>query len=523
MWRRGITLVRALGHPGRGARASLAAAACAVLLAGCGDATSRPMPATLPPVVAAAPPAATAPSQSPSEPAAGPAFPLHAAGSAVEEAPPAETFAEQRAPAEEVQPVFRPSDRRPRHDDEWLARHGIHRYESKRLRLYTDLAPQLARPLPPLIDLAYAAWEEYLGPLPPDREGTDFQITGYLLDDRPLFERVGLIPADLPAFVNGRHRGAEFWMINPQEDYYRRHLLIHEATHCYMTIMPGTRAPVWYLEGVAEQFGTHRIAEDGRVHFRVMPDDREHFGGLGRIRMIAEAVAAGKPLSLDDVSRLQPNDYLKTQAYAWSWALCEFLGKHPRYRDRFRELSRHVTGTQFEAAFGEFFDRDLPDIRTEWPLFVRHLQHGYDHERAAIDFQPGKPLDAGAAASTCEVAADRGWQSSGYRVEAGRSYEVSASGQFVLATEPKPWVSEPQGVSIRYWDGRPLGMLLAAIRSDEPSDGTFRERMLETIPIGRQARFAAPVGGTLYFRVNDSWSELADNSGRVQVQLRLVP
>ena len=33
-----------------------------------------------------------------------------------------------------------------------------------------------------------------------------------------------------------------------------------------------------------------------------------------------------------------------------------------------------------------------------------------------------------------------------------------------LADEPKPWVSEPQGITFDYFNGRPLGMVVAAIR-----------------------------------------------------------
>ena len=47
----------------------------------------------------------------------------------------------------------------------------------------------------------------------------------------------GLLPDNLPSFLNGRHRGQEFWLNDQDQDYYRRHLVIHEATHCYMTII----------------------------------------------------------------------------------------------------------------------------------------------------------------------------------------------------------------------------------------------------------------------------------------------
>src|SRR5437763_3128797 len=91
------------------------------------------------------------------------------------------------------QRVYRTSVETPRYDDRRLADLGIHRYESKHLILYTDIEPDLARPLPRLMDQAYAAWEAYFGPLPPDRDGKVFQMIGFIMADRALFRDADLI------------------------------------------------------------------------------------------------------------------------------------------------------------------------------------------------------------------------------------------------------------------------------------------------------------------------------------------
>ena len=132
--------------------------------------------------------------------------------------------------------IYRPSDTRPKHDAAALAEFGIKRYASKHLVLYTDIKPDTCEPLPGLADQLYEALEDYFGPLPPDREGSVFQMTGYIMADRRLFRETGLLPEDLPGFYHGRHRGAEFWMNDQEYDYYLRHLMLHEATHCFMTI-----------------------------------------------------------------------------------------------------------------------------------------------------------------------------------------------------------------------------------------------------------------------------------------------
>lgn len=427
-------------------------------------------------------------------------------------------------PVREPAIVYRPSDRRLPRDDAKLARAGIHKYSSKRLLLYSDIAPAAAMPLPALMDRAYDAWEAYFGPLPPDREKSAYQMTGYIMSDKELFREAGLLPDDLPGFNHGRHRGQEFWMNDQPDGHYREHLMLHEGTHCFMTAVPNAMMGfVWYMEGMAELFGTHFTGDDGVPRFRVMPHDREFFPGLGRIRLIEDEVREQGPRELQAILETRPIAFLQNDAYAWSWAVCEFLDSHPRYRDRFRKVGTQVARQNSQAGLESVFAADWNDLREEWLLFAANLCHGYDTERAAIDFRAGKPLPNDGPAPAIEIEAGRGWQSSGVLVEAGRTYRIKAAGRFTLAQQPKPWVSEPQGVSIRYHAGRPLGMLLGTIRSSTPPAKPPRTTMLDTFPIGRELEFKAPVTGTLYFRLNEFWNELADNTGAVQVETTSVP
>lgn len=418
------------------------------------------------------------------------------------------------------QPIHRPDDARPRHDDRRLAEMGIRLYESKRLKLYTDIDPEIARTLPPVIDAVYPAWCDYFGELPSDRAGSDFQMTGHLIKDEALFREAGLVPEDLPMFEHGRHRRNEFWMREQQYDYFRRHLLIHEATHCFMTFMPDVDAPVWYIEGMAEHFATHRIKADGSIEFRIMPGSANEVPGWGRISGVRAEFLAGKARSISNILGLPATEFLKPEPYAWSWALSQFLDEHPRYHQRFQQLSRHLQRGAFPREFAAAFNDDARDLATEWTLFVTHLQYGHNTARAAIDFQPGSLLTADRPEHRIVIAAERGWQSSGVRVEAGRTYEVSASGRVTLSDKPKHWVSEPQGISIRYFDGWPLGRLLGCVRMETEGRDGEAEAMLKTIDLGGGDSFVAPHTGTLYLRVNDAWNSLSENSGRFTVTLR---
>jgi hypothetical protein len=429
-------------------------------------------------------------------------------------APAADEAAEQLA-----QPVFRSPDQRPHHDDARLKEMGIASFESKRLKLYTDVSPERIQSLLPAVDAVYDALVDYFGPLPPSPQRTEFQVTGNLMADKALFRRAGLLPDDLPPFLNGRHLEQEFWVNEQETDYYRRHLVIHETTHCFMLAVRDVHIPTWYMEGMAELFGTHRIDGHGRYEFRVMPDRPERFDGLGRIPIIRTEVAHGRWKSLEDLRELTPTEFLNNTAYAWSWAACAFLDGHPRYAPRFHELSKHLLGHEFESTQRRLYSPDLPALRTEWALFTHQLQFGYDLARAAIDFETGKPLRPGAASSELSIAADRGWQPSGVTVQQGRKYEIVATGEVTLAKVPKPWISQPQGISIVYSEGHPIGTLLAAVRG-EPAGESADETMLKEIVVGRNKTFVAATTGTLYFRINDRWGSLADNSGHYRVVLR---
>lgn len=420
-----------------------------------------------------------------------------------------------------AQPVFRPDDRRPKHDDSALNAAGIRIFESKRLKLYTDLDAEIAQTLPPLVDQAYEAWEQSLGPLPPDRAGTDFQITGYLIRDLASFREFKLVPDGL-VFEHGRHLRNEFWMHDQVTDYYRQHLLLHEATHCFMTYLPDVNAPVWYLEGMAEYFGTHRQELPEQTKFCVMPTGPREFSGFGRIDLIRDAMKVKKPVSIGSIFAWQPIEFTTTEHYAWSWALCAFLDGTPRYRERFRSLSEFSHGNQFHRHLTEIFTADDRDLVTAWTVFTGNLQYGYDLVRAAIDFRAGTPLETDKLSRTVQVEADRGWQSTGISATAGQRYEIVATGRCTLAEEPKPWISEPQGISIRYFRGHPIGMLIGCLRTDEGPAGGPEESMLRIIPLGARQTFVPDVTGTLYLRINDAWNSLHDNRGQFEATLRCV-
>src|SRR5690606_33067247 len=112
---------------------------------------------------------------------------------------------------------------------------------------------------------------------------------------------------DLPPFAHGRHRDLEFWAYDQPTDYYRRHLVIHEATHCFMST-GGFVPPPWYMEGMAELFATHDRSSAGAWRFGLMPGGPTGFEGLRRIPLIRQAIREGQARSTKSIREMTAQD-----------------------------------------------------------------------------------------------------------------------------------------------------------------------------------------------------------------------
>jgi hypothetical protein len=416
-------------------------------------------------------------------------------------------------------------------DDEKAAAAGIRKIEGKRITLYTDIAGAEIDRLPAIFDLAFPQFCEYFRVKP--KTVADWHATGFLMKDKKKFDEAGLIPAGLPNFPHGFSWNYDLWLFDQKSDYYRRHLLLHEGVHSFMnTVLGGCGAP-WYMEGMAEMLATHAY-RDGRLMLNYFPQSRDEVPELGRIRIIHDDLAANRGLPLEKILAYPPSAHHSNDAYAWSWAAAKLFDTHPRYQQRFRELPKDVLHPDFNADFRKLFADDLPDMYQEWQVFIDSLEYGYDIPRTVIDFTPGRPVADSGEPITVTVAADRGWQNSGLRVEEGRKYELTAVGRWKKTVRPKLWAGlkdppeqielEPGGISIRYYRGQPVGLLQAAVRPDapQPDAGSQNSKTPFSSPIavGLDAALTPATSGTLYYKLNDSAADLSSNDGEVKVEIQ---
>ena len=399
-------------------------------------------------------------------------------------------------------------------DEGRAAAAGVRKIVGQRLTLFTDLpsSPEIDG-LPALFEQAYPQWCAYFGQ--PEKPPEAWHTHGFLMRDKNRFITAGLLPAELPPFPNGYSIGHDLWLYEQPTEYYRRHLLLHEGTHSYMNTVLGGGAMPWYAEGMAELLATHRYVE-GKLTLDYFPQRRDEVPQLGRIRLVRDAVAAGRLRTLEEILNFPPNVHLENEPYGWCWALAALLDGDLRYRDRFRTLGAKVRVDDFNAEVRRLFTPDWDQLCDQWEVYATNLEYGYDLVRSAIEFAPGEPLKPSGA--KVKVAADRGWQSTRVRLEPGRRYRLEARGRYQLATEPRVWWSEPNGVSIRYYAGQPMGLLLGAVRADSrPATGP--SALVRPQPIGLGTVIEPQTAGTLYLRINDSPAELADNAGTLDVTI----
>lgn len=393
---------------------------------------------------------------------------------------------------------------------------GIRLLSGDHLQLYTDLPSQSGiDELPRVFDAAIPHWCRYFG-IQPERT-RDWQIAGCLMREPERFRAVGLFPETLPPFLHGYQSGRQFWLYEQPSEYYRRHLLLHEGTHAFMNQFLHGCGPPWYMEGIAELLGTHHWS-GGQLELGVFPKQRDSVPLWGRIKIVRDAYQARSALTIDKVLRFGPEAHREVAPYGWCWAACVFLDQHPDFQNDFRKLVQQVqdTSNKFSAVYLVKLSPQTRSLLEQWQLFVARIDYGYDIAREAVIYRQPRSLGE---QEPIRVDAARGWQSTGIRLEAGQRYRITASGRFQVDADPDIWWSEPNGVTLRYYQGLPVGQLIAAINDDQQPLHDVTP-LLFPQPVGLDAELVPENSGTLFLRINDAPNDLDNNRGEIQVTVR---
>ncbi len=393
---------------------------------------------------------------------------------------------------------------------------GFSRVSGKYIDVITDMPlNEDLRELTKAFDAAIPQWCQVFALS--EATVAEWHVEAYVMLDRARFQAAGLIPQAISGFKYGFQLGDRIWVTEQQSAYYRRHLLLHEGTHWMMARKYGRQGPPWLMEGMAEWLGTHRW--DG-IHLKmgVIPRTREEAAYWGRTKIIQQQLADGVAPSLESILRYSDIAHQDQDAYAWSWAAVLFLKHHPSSSDTFDLLLKQPMQGRDDVnrwLFKQLQTR-WPHLRREWNAAITDFDYGYDLSRGMLGLSKTSVLLN--APKLIQIDSAKGWQASGILVSSGSKIQIHAEGNYIVGREPKPWNCQPNGVTLEYFRGLPLGRLLMTIAPPIPQEPDF-SLPLSSIAVGADGEITIAESGELHFRINESIGGLADNEGTLNITI----
>ncbi|MDO4574209.1 MAG: hypothetical protein Q4D98_03230 [Planctomycetia bacterium] len=402
---------------------------------------------------------------------------------------------------------------------------GLRVLEGEKVVIVTDLkiTPEIEK-LPQAVADALPQMASFFGVTPP----SDWKLTAFLMKDNIPFTQAGYLPDILPPFQNGFSFNYDCWLYEQPSGYYRRHLLLHEMVHSFANTTLGNVGPGWYAEGTAEYLAAHDSTA-APLALGFMPPNKKATPYFARVKELRDACHRGEARTFEEARQFGREDYGTNAIYYWSWAMVRFLVNHPDTADAFRSLPEFLKTNPTPDAFDEHFQKLVADkistLRKHWLMYVATFDYGYALEPMLFDTTPGKPLSAKVIQ---DVAVDRGWQNMGIALRQGDKIRIRAIGKYELyKKETLSYPCEPNGITLEYHRGSPLGILQAVILPDEEvtremmndaSDGTF----FKPLEIGLNRTFEVPRDGTLYLGVNVPTVHMSENRGRLKVEIKRI-
>ncbi len=392
------------------------------------------------------------------------------------------------------------------------------RREGRFIRLTTDLESlDEIEMLVASYDAAVPQWMEFWN-LPGDALAT-WKIDACVMRNPAEFKRQGLIPRRVPDFPFGYALGNQVWIHAQASEYYTRHLLLHEGVHSLAFFRFGGAGPTWFREGTAELLSTHRGQGASLVVNRI-PANREQVPYWGRFKLMNEMRKDAAIPTLDTVMGYRPDLRGDVGTYGWSWAAVMMMHAYPESRDAFLAAARNGRddGPGFNRKLTQSLRSQWPILAARWRLMCHDLDYGFDWSRERVALSANDPIWDGRPI-TVQVDANQGWQSMGVRVPRRTRLRISASGRVTLANDPKPWTSEPAGITFRYHRGRPLGQLLVCVLPNAIQSPGDSLPPLDVRPLAQETTIEVSEYSWLLLRVNDVTGELEDNGGEYDVTM----
>lgn len=411
---------------------------------------------------------------------------------------------------------------------------GIRVWDSENLVLLTDAtAREDIRDLPTVFQMAIPQWCEQFS-IDMTR-AKSWKMRAYVIENDLRFRRAGLMPETLPPFPAGYQTGPDMWVYAQPGDYYSRHLLLHEGTHAFMEwFLDGWGSP-WYSEGMAEKIALHyweKTAENSpRLKLNAKITDKLQVPYWGRVNLIRLDLENRHGLSLDQVLSLPTNAFRDVRHYAWAWAACEFLSQHPLSCEAFIRFQNHVAqgSANFDAHVTEALQPHRTQLNRDWELFVREIDFGVDVSKTMLlNAQLGSKTTEATELGCFLIESDHAWQATSIEVKQNDRLRIRCDSRYQVGATNRdnqtlPWIATANGITLEYYRGKPLGMLLAGIAElNAPAPKAQVDGLSNFIAVGANGVVTCDRDGILCLRINDSPAKMDDNRGALEVRVRKV-
>ena len=400
-------------------------------------------------------------------------------------------------------------------------------------------------------------------------DAKQWPLTIHWMGDRKLFEQAGLLDGT-PPFDDGFQLADKIFFVEQPSEYYRRHLLLHEATHWVMYRAFGGGGSPWFMEGMAETEATHRLS-NGILQLAVIPSDPTEVPHWGRFKRLRSAVDASEVPSLKQILHYGNERENRMDRYVWSWAACVFFRNHPKYSDAFRQAASDPLDYSLKLSnkLESILKEQWHFVEADWWLFAQDFDFGFDPSKYLVSTE--SLLSLAYPANRLEVQTNLNWQtnlngqnnvngqnnlneqSSAGGVKKGIPVSIEASGDFIVASplaqqsaqqlaqqsaqqpatqfpNDQAWHSSANGITIRYHRHFPLGKLLGCFipKPSANSPASTQSQPASTVPtpaifpVGKKTLFTPPSDGWLLFKINEPTKDLFDNSGTLEISVRPV-
>ncbi|MBQ9812941.1 MAG: hypothetical protein IJM54_06470 [Thermoguttaceae bacterium] len=344
----------------------------------------------------------------------------------------------------------------------------------------------------------------------------NLRVEAFLMSDVNSFIDIHALNGE-PRFLYGYSMGDRIFAKDQKLGYYNRFLLLHELVHTLMHEIFGDLRPRWYSEGSAEYLALHEWDPKRKeIKIAQIPKSYEATPGFGRLRQIQEIVKENRAPTLYRIINFEPQDFVDVSTYSWSWALVMFLNNSPKYKGIAELLPYWSLTDEPNRLFVEAIGDRWNELENDWADFIGRIDYNYDFDASSVG-------EAIAVSSTgevgngaiVEIAADRGWQNTGLRLDANSSYKMTCAGRFkfYLSGPDRLFNFEGTGATVQYVNGKPIGRLEAVVVPD--SDATsfydiygFDEEQNERLPNSSGFRFNA----FQHMRTNADRTRFGENS-----------